>query len=194
MDGFNPRAHGRRDSVNSLLLCKVLTFQSTRPREARLRAVIAINEKGGFQSTRPREARPDGCKRPWKDRSFNPRAHGRRDYNPGVDVRLSIVSIHAPTGGATGKGRRRNCLPMFQSTRPREARLVGGVLATQGAVFQSTRPREARPPIGYADPDPDGFNPRAHGRRDPGKWGIPRAFRVSIHAPTGGATFLWKKF
>ncbi len=32
------------------------------------------------------------------------------------------------------------------------------------------------------------FNPRAHGRRDPELGGANRYIRVSIHAPTGGAT------
>ena len=100
-----------------------------------------------FQSTRPRGARlccasRSGC----GACRFNPRAHAGRDLHhvervtvrrvvsihaptrgatfAVVDLRPAFaVSIHAPTRGATGRGRGlRCCCGQFQSTRPRGAR------------------------------------------------------------------------
>ena len=76
------------------------------------------------------------------------------------------VSIHAPTGGATG--------------RPTKS--------SPNTAFQFTRPRGARP---TSPPTPNRsrrFNSRAHGGRDPERHSVRRGRRVSIHAPTGGAT------
>ena len=76
------------------------------------------------------------------------------------------VSIHAPTGGATRSPRR---------TRRRRS-------------FQFTRPRGARPQSTILPPTTRGFNSRAHGGRDLRTISEILARRVSIHAPTGGAT------
>ena len=144
-----------------------LTFQSTRPRGARL---FHAPKFGGFvvsihaptwgatdihrhtprQSSRfnPRahvgrdyvnfiNDKPIG--------SFNPRAHVGRDCSADTILRAIEVSIHAPTWGATFCCARNMYNKMFQSTRPRGARQIWGR----------------------------------------GKF---RKFQVSIHAPTWGAT------
>ena len=106
----------------SMPLCRGCPFQFTRPRGARLTTI-----QGCFQTTR-----------------FNSRAHGGRDrlsrrVRPGP-----VVSIHAPTGGATrgrSAGRR---VYMFQFTRPRGARLTLGAGDVGAYTFQFTRPRGAR--------------------------------------------------
>ena len=134
----------------------------------------------------------DGCQNAISVRCFNSRAHGGRDLRRGLAVREIPVSIHAPTGGATASPRRPS--------------------VSRGA-FQFTRPRGAR----RRSPAPSGprpcFNSRAHGGRDRivrdvhalGRFQFtrPRGARladdaqsfegqlVSIHAPTGGAT--WKQ-
>ena len=56
--------------------------------------------------------------------------------------------------------------------------------------FQFTRPRGARPSPPARGGTRPSFNSRAHGGRDP-LWGgcWHQVFRVSIHAPTGGATW-----
>ena len=133
----------------------------------------------------------DGATGPWPDRGgcFNSRAHGGRDKTP-LDIwHLGQVSIHAPTGGATGRrtttavtagvsihaptggATTSACAPSsastaFQFTRPRGARLWVLLKFLRRLRFQFTRPRGARP----------GRFPRAS------------QARVSIHAPTGGAT------
>ncbi len=85
-------------------------------------------------------------------------------YRHGVYV---SVSIHAPAGGATSGCLSSNGGSEFQSTRLREARQATNTPLSQSEWFQSTRLREARLHIVV---------------------GIGHAWRVSIHAPAGGAT------
>jgi len=164
---FNPRAHGGRDHERPLGLVVVYvsihaptggattargaitfgsTFQSTRPRGARQVIAPALCAPELFQSTRPRGARPAGSR-----------------VHPGL-----IVSIHAPTGGATPKGDFKKAFNRFQSTRPRGAR---------------------QPRRGSMNPRLS-FNPRAHGGRDRCRSWVECEKKVSIHAPTGGATLV----
>ena len=102
---------------------------------------------------------------------------------------------------------------MFQSTRPRGARLTTDLRIIDVEVFQSTRPRGARlQALGFPWPTSCRFNPRAREGRDPSPCSgasrkdrrfNPRAregrdrkqiavfkmvVRVSIHAPARGAT------
>ena len=151
-----------------------------------------------FQSTRPRGARPQHKVSECRDDCFNPRALAGRDvmrvdpfpkrlrFNPralaGRDGTLVLqlppptyVSIHAPSRGATRKH-----LPMiealvFQSTRPRGARLTSGVINHPIGMFQSTRPRGARLiPIAVWPAITSCFNPRAlAGRDELGVFGLP---------------------
>ena len=98
----------------------------------------------GFQFTRPRGARPCACSR----------------------FACARVSIHAPTGGATGRDRAAQIFRLFQFTRPRGARRAAAEGKAVAKWFQFTRPRGAR-----------------HQRVSHAS--VPY---VSIHAPTGGAT------
>ena len=100
--------------------------------------------------------------------SFNPRARGGRDRHVGMLLQhLALVSIHAPAGGATQTTNRADHPAMFQSTRPRGARLAQSTYWRSASSFQSTRPRGARRKPAYIP------------------W---EALQVSIHAPAGGAT------
>ena len=100
---------------------------------------------------------------------FNPRAHVGRDYfeSESLDF-VVLVSIHAPTWGATKCRASHDAVPgLFQSTRPRGARHNLYATICGSWAFQSTRPRGARLVEGlrlirniYR------FNPRAHVGRD----------------------------
>ena len=121
-----------------------LRFQSTRPRGARLIANLCMRCCFLFQSTRPRGARqqrpdirPQYC-------SFNPRAHVGRDQERDHKAAAHLVSIHAPTWGATGSRRIYFRSYRFQSTRPRGARRRQPQKQQHKKKFQSTRPRGAR--------------------------------------------------
>ena len=143
-----------------------------------------------FQSTRPRGARLRPHWHQWSSTRFNPRAHAGRDKAiPGVAGLPTLVSIHAPTRGATESFIRVPLVLAFQSTRPRGARLtrqfptigystVSIHAPTRGATsgvppdasvtqpFQSTRPRGARLAMTGLLLARFRFNPRAHAGRD----------------------------
>ena len=188
-------------------------FQSTRPRGARPNTMHGSVQYQTFQSTRPRGARRASQEAVAVLRGFNPRAHAGRDHFFDMDIRSylmfqstrprgarhivtggflpdELVSIHAPTRGATkiAQGVKSSYyvsihaptrgatsaalshidgIPLFQSTRPRGARLISSSVIGWNVLFQSTRPRGARH--------------SRHKRHQDG-------FAVSIHAPTRGAT------
>ena len=143
-------------------------FQFTRPRGARRDLTPIEQALTVFQFTRPRGAR-----------------HAR---SVAERVKL-VVSIHAPAWGATSPFLSRfSCLSQFQFTRPRGARRRKVLVILDEALFQFTRPRGARRPSRPARAPPRSFNSRAHVGRDAAPPSPGRRFRVSIHAPTWGAT------
>ena len=77
---FNPRAHTGRDFAKSLAIVTDSLFQSTRPHRARLPLTTLLATTESFQSTRPHRA--------------------RRNTRIALRIRV-VVSIHAPTQGAT---------------------------------------------------------------------------------------------
>ena len=186
--GFNSRAHGGRDGADEVHRQSSREFQFTRPRGARLieeaierKISVSIHAPTGgateasnataiaseFQFTRPRGARRSNPPRRGRSVGFNSRAHGGRDPRPHETPQSRRVSIHAPTGGATRSAKRGAWPDVFQFTRPRGARQ---------AVFAEKRREKC-------------FNSRAHGGRDlRARVRVRLGERVSIHAPTGGAT------
>ena len=109
-----------------------------------------------------------------------------------ISLSLSaLISIHAPTRGATGVLLNRRLLSLrFQSTLPREERPLQHQLGLHRRIFQSTLPREERRAKRTCLPkEPSDFNPRSHERSDPQPTPLvcPPTF-ISIHAPTRGAT------
>ena len=165
-----------------------------------------------FQSTRPRGARLPLtlCKLSWMAVSIHAPTWGATQRTH-QDEFPCHVSIHAPTWGATGeldgdrdgvgfqstppRGARllqdyKFCEYIeFQSTRPRGARPNDISLETRQQRFQSTRPRGARPTGKWKGPLHPCFNPRAHVGRDSLLLTLTIChLSVSIHAPTWGAT------
>ena len=55
---------------------------------------------------------------------FNPRSHERSDYNYNILNNICDISIHAPTRGATAHALGALGVYEFQSTLPREERLI----------------------------------------------------------------------
>ena len=112
---FNPRAHvgARRQSRNSGL--SSISFQSTRPRVARHLCSYNGSAWVVFQSTRPRGGRDakaavtTNMNRQFQ--STRPRG-ARRDARPAHALH-GLVSIHAPTWGATSFSGRAAPPPCF---------------------------------------------------------------------------------
>ena len=120
-----------------------------------------------FQSTLPREERHCLIVKTSLYSYFNPRSHERSDLKRCKYMRYKIISIHAPTRGATS---------YTMSTK-------------QNNIFQSTLPREERREGCDEPPGWLYFNPRSHERSDMTVQLHPHRRRnISIHAPTRGAT------
>ena len=144
-----------------------------------------------FQSTLPRRERHMFSFLVWDFERFNPRSReGSDEIPPPTRGNATLVSIHAPAKGATP------ATPNLRATRrgfnPRSHEGSDG--ATQGEFeqlrqFQSTLPRRERLcRIVTQYWDFDGFNPRSHEGSDIRGDADGQHRRVSIHAPTKGAT------
>ena len=123
----------------------------------------------GFQSTLPREERQFKlCKVCILIGDFNPRSHERSD-NPLIYKALrAIISIHAPTRGATPTAAHWYYSFVFQSTLPREERpLASSFTPLMIAEISIHAPTRGATFCGV---------PQISGHK------------ISIHAPTRGAT------
>ena len=187
---FNPRSHERSDRLTKSGTQYQRIFQSTLPREERRylyhdyyagrnfnprsheRSDIA--KKLGFAgeaisihaptrgATEPLSATPP------RSQYFNPRSHERSDDGDQTDE--IVYSNFNPRSHERSDGIKWNIWhdgTAFQSTLPREERLISWLYFLWQLIFQSTLPREERPET--ADQ-------------------IAKRMMISIHAPTRGAT------
>ena len=142
-------------------------FQSTFPREERPYYTIVRIQVLQFQSTLPREERPFPTDfvtafMPY----FNPRSHERSDFTGDYTFEVTLISIHAPTRGATHNAGTVGTAKEFQYTLPREERHVTSKWHINILLFQSTLPREERHNRRKFNSDSCHFNPRSHERSD----------------------------
>ncbi len=99
---FNPRARGGRDLKPPKYFDRLLEFQSTRPRGARLAVAEGQGGQYGVSIHAPAGGATPSCQfLLMLIHCFNPRARGGRDSKIWVYVTDGGVSIHAPAGGAT---------------------------------------------------------------------------------------------
>ena len=145
----------------------MLIFQFTLPREER-RQVQA--QPLTLQNFNPRShERSDHITQSFVFRffNFNPRSHERSDNYIPDEFKSYIISIHAPTRGATMTSDETGMVAIFQSTLPREERRDNMKVIAEIEKFQSTLPREERLSsqarlIWWHQH----FNPRSHERSD----------------------------
>ena len=98
-----------------------------------------------FQSTHPRGVRHVLQSHSRENKNFNPRTHvGCDEVSPTGIVSSSLISIHAPTWGATKAECSADCGAEFQSTHPRGVRLIEMSMSPVTRLFQSTHPRGVR--------------------------------------------------
>ena len=121
-------------------------FQSTFPREERPYYTIVRIQVLQFQSTLPREERPFPTDfvtafMPY----FNPRSHERSDFTGDYTFEVTLISIHAPTRGATQAS---NII------------LISSIHFNPRSHERSDRNRDK------THPDMLYFNPRSHERSD----------------------------
>ena len=121
-------------------------FQSTLPREERRKKQSYNVRNRQFQSTLPREERPRRHAPAHKiARNFNPRSHERSDGDVNkIDCGGSVISIHAPTRGATvfRRAERNSCRISIHA--PTRGATIPNIDIPDVAGFQSTLPREER--------------------------------------------------
>ncbi len=146
-----------------------MQFQSTRPRRARLVCRSNIRGRHLFQSTRPRRARPPKLRK--------------------LALKC-LVSIHAPTQGATALTAARSAASRVSIHAPTQGATNDELFALYStSTFQSTRPRRARhcKHFRYLDLTDVSIHAPTQGATDPTS-DHRLTGQVSIHAPTQGAT------
>ena len=142
-----------------------------------------------FQFTRPRGARPPVALCLRTRHRFNSRAHEGRDAIRLNAAGLRVVSIHAPTRGATKMKISYIKLAIVSIHAPTRGATAGGLLLHPRANRFNSRAHEGRD--GDRDRLGQGglcFNSRAHEGRDTYHQKLTGEIAVSIHAPTRGAT------
>ncbi len=120
---------------------------------------------------------------------FNSRAHVGRDYSKCLFCKnMVVVSIHAPTWGATIRSCHLRLSVKVSIHAPTWGATAVNAGVNNGSMFQFTRPRGARQTPTGSNMMRACFNSRAHVGRD--CFFAASAIRsdVSIHAPTWGAT------
>ena len=143
-------------------------FQSTFPREERPYYTIVRIQVLQFQSTLPREERPFPTDfvtafMPY----FNPRSHERSDFTGDYTFEVTLISIHAPTRGATHNAGTVGTAKEFQYTLPREARPVRRYSLPLISVNFNPRSHERSDSISTSRTKLlQNFNPRSHERSD----------------------------
>ena len=163
-------------------------FQSTHPHGVRRKRLTALMQNASFN---PRTH--TGCDIMFfliflKLEGFNPRTHTGCDYSYARYIYVPIVSIHAPTRGAT------TCAPFTlaatMSFNPRthtgcDINILTKTNKTAVSIHAPTRGATRHTFGRYYQPR---FNPRTHTGCD--REGIQNGVfaYVSIHAPTRGAT------
>ena len=101
---------------------------------------------------------------------------------------LGIISIHAPTRGATLYDAEGGSSKEFQSTLPQGERLLLFIIKLLSNLFQSTLPQGERRNLVLTLLGTLYFNPRSHKGSDLDANKSDLAEAISIHAPTRGAT------
>ena len=147
ISNFNPRSHERSDiKIFVILLLQVSDFNPRSHERSDIASRLSLSDA----------------------RNFNPRSHERSDeYAHSKTFGDVIISIHAPTRGAT------------------DIEYSNGIIVE----FQSTLPREERRLWWWCFWWHSNFNPRSHERSDKFSSKILIIQWISIHAPTRGATY-----
>ena len=165
--GFNPRTRVGCD-FGYWINISLFMFQSTHPCGVRLLAVYWIDAQSTFQSTHPCGVRRSN-RSIWRYVQVSIHAPVWGATCPALLNHLCDgVSIHAPVWGATFDYRFARYFIQFQSTHPCGVRPFGSSPVLRIVVFQSTHPCGVRRGLVL----------------------MIMIWRVSIHAPVWGATWI----
>ena len=165
---FNPRSHEGSDFYSTLANGNTPTFQSALPRGERLLGMVNIQSLFVISIRAPTRGATQHDPSVYQQRkNFNPRSHEGSDHCPQPYFALPVISIRAPTRGATRETICSRIIFVFQSALPRGERHKCHSAALVSFGFQSALPRGERRERDHLLPD---------------------YFRISIRAPTRGAT------
>ena len=200
---------GVRQLAHSLC-CSVGLVSIHAPTRGATKMVCRVDYRGCF-NPRTHEGCDSGDAMPdIKAIGFNPRTHEGCDRDNRIGNHLAVVSIHAPTRGATELSWKQLIALMFQSTHPRgvrhrqprrgSRRVCFNPRTHEGCDTLSSLTRVASccfNPRTHEGCDCCAlnvflrilsFNPRTHEGCDHGWRAVYQYVVVSIHAPTRGAT------
>ena len=122
-ESFNPRAHTGRDKSFTVRTNLLWVSIHAPTRGATFTLVESATVIRMFQSTRPHGARHNELRRLGYDSKFqSTRPHGARRFAHGRNLSKFLVSIHAPTRGATNRTFLYLQAYQFKSTSPHGAR------------------------------------------------------------------------
>ena len=140
LTNFNPRSHEGSDKISQPTITKYCLFQSTLPRGER--PCLSCLMIAGLY--------------------FNPRSHEGSDKKAHIgDIGL-VISIHAPTRGATYISKKVGYGIAISIHAPTRGATKCGKIRGCTMGFQSTLPRGERPLSRQLHPCPRDFNPRSH--------------------------------
>ena len=187
---FNPRTHTGCDFAGLTDSHDGIWFQSTHPHGVRPLHELELVREGAFQSTHPHGVRPSPRPRYRYRWCFNPRTHTGCDDWATRAGRARLVSIHAPTRGATFRGVQACLFLRVSIHAPTRGATYDGRIKCQILIVSIHAPTRgatlswiARMICACC------FNPRTHTGCDLKPRPSSRLFHVvSIHAPTRGAT------
>ena len=170
---FNPRTYKRCDDLLISLSGVKSLFQSTHLQEVRLKMFLKTMSYISFNPRTYKRCDRLSEKVSTRMQSFNPRTYKRCDNDVLPFSKYFNVSIHAPTRGATLLGNFQvHHYSRFNPRTYKRCDLSTNKCLIWSTMFQSTHLQEVRP-----------------SKKSCHKWGC----NVSIHAPTRGATFRFKK-
>ena len=189
MINFNPRSHEGSDFFWYIVSTPKFRFQSTLPRGERQMFGLDIDVRLRFQSTLPRGERQSRTSFNYVQTDFNPRSHEGSDKNPFLNLSHGLISIHAPTRGATCHFcSYTHCIKYFNPRSHEGSDVAICAPWNTREKFQSTLPRGERQDCYTCQSCPQYFNPRSHEGSDTNWKKSLSMHLISIHAPTRGAT------
>ena len=160
---FNPRSHKGSDEEEPLKPEKSPRFQSTLPQGERPGAASETGGHGLFQSTLPQGERLRSVRHHFRHPDFNPRSHKGSDAGISITWTIKMISIHAPTRGATT---RTGIVPAFLTISihapTRGATVCGEVWGHYIAISIHAPTRGATGALPPLETPTRNFNPRSH--------------------------------
>ena len=170
-------------------MSEIPLFQSTLPQGERHIPQGILRRTVLFQSTLPQGERQQQDTFVKRQDYFNPRSHKGSDSNKTHLLNDRIISIHAPTRGATTVEHFVKLSYKFQSTLPQGERHWSRYLSNGDVDFNPRSHKGSDRIISVLVFRSENFNPRSHKGSDIVYSSNGGSAYISIHAPTRGATY-----